>query len=132
LLLSLLSYVCSTILNKVIFVFFFLIFICSGGDIFHDADTNYEEETFGLDDDIRDYYDNQASEKFKSTTPLCNYQSFMDKPLRTKWSKQDTETFYKVFAYFLLYVCHYYFLKHNNISNFVFVGFWKRRQIRHF
>lgn len=77
---------------------YFKIFICSGGDFFHDAGANNEEETFSSDDDgLRDQEDDQASKKFASTVPLYNSHSFRDKSPRVKWSKQDTEKFYEVF-----------------------------------
>lgn len=74
-------------------------FICSDGGFLHEADVNNEEEFFGSDDEYRDPDDDhQVSEKFTSTAPLLNYQSFMEKAPRGKWSKQDTEMFYEVFA----------------------------------
>jgi hypothetical protein len=77
-------------------------FICSDGigDFLHEADANNEEEFYGSDDGYRDPYDGQyqASENITSTAPLLNYQSFMDKAPRGKWSTGDTEKFYEVFA----------------------------------
>jgi hypothetical protein len=77
-------------------------FICSDGigDFLHEADANNEEEFYGSDDGYRDPYDDQyqASEKIPSTAPLLNSQSFRDKAPRAKWSKQETELFYVVFA----------------------------------
>lgn len=72
-------------------------------DFHHEADANYEEEFFGSDDEFRDEFrdlddDDRATEKITSTTPLLNYQSFMDKAPRGKWSARDTEKFYEVFA----------------------------------
>lgn len=78
---------------------YFKIFSCSGGDFFHDAGANSEEETFSSDDDgYRDQEYDQASKKFASTVAaLYNSHSFRDKSPRVKWSKQDTEKFYEVF-----------------------------------
>lgn len=64
----------------------------------NEDDANNEDENFGSDDGSRDLDDDQANEKITSTNPLINYQSFMDKAPRGKWSKQDTEVFYEVFA----------------------------------
>ncbi|PNX86319.1 transcription factor TFIIIB component, partial [Trifolium pratense] len=68
----------------------------SNGDFLHEADANNEDEFYGSDDGYRDPYDDQyqASENITSTAPLLNYQSFMDKTPRAKWSKQETELFY--------------------------------------
>ncbi|KAI5384343.1 transcription factor TFIIIB component B'' isoform X3 [Lathyrus oleraceus] len=72
----------------------------SDRDVLHEADANNEEEFFGSDDEFRDPDDyDQASEKFTSTAPLLNYQSFMNKAPRAKWSKQDTELFYKAVSF---------------------------------
>ncbi|KAI5384352.1 uncharacterized protein LOC127101519 isoform X2 [Lathyrus oleraceus] len=73
----------------------------SDGDFLHEADVNNEEEFFGSDDEYRDPDDDhQVSEKFTSTAPLLNYQSFMEKAPRGKWSKQDTEMFYEAVRQF--------------------------------
>ncbi|XP_058731441.1 uncharacterized protein LOC131603183 [Vicia villosa] len=71
----------------------------SDWDVLHEADANNEEEFFGSDDEYRDPDDDLASEKFTSTAPLLNYHSFMNKPPRAKWSKQDTELFYKAVSF---------------------------------
>ncbi|CAK8578868.1 unnamed protein product [Lathyrus sativus] len=72
----------------------------SDGDFLHEADVN-NEEFFGSDDEYRDPDDDdQVNEKFTSTAPLLNYQSFMDKAPRGKWSKQDTEVFYEAVRQF--------------------------------
>lgn len=75
---------------------------CSGGDFFHDAGANSEEETFSSDDDgYRDQEYDQASKKFASTVAaLYNSHSFRDKSPRVKWSKQDTEKFYEALKEF--------------------------------
>lgn len=74
-------------------------------DFHHEADANYEEEFFGSDDEFRDEFrdlddDDRATEKITSTTPLLNYQSFMDKAPRGKWSARDTEKFYEAIRQF--------------------------------
>ncbi|CAI8619034.1 unnamed protein product [Vicia faba] len=71
----------------------------SDGDFLHEADVNNLEEYFGSDDEYRDPDDDLASEKFTSTAPLLNYHSFMNKAPRAKWSKQDTELFYKAVSF---------------------------------
>ncbi|XP_057450169.1 transcription factor TFIIIB component B''-like [Lotus japonicus] len=63
----------------------------SGGDPFYEAGANYEEGFFGSENPN----DNQDTENVTDTTALINYQSFMDKAPRGKWSKQDTELFYE-------------------------------------
>lgn len=68
--------------------------MCSGGDPFYEAGANYEEGFFGSENPN----DNQDTENVTDTTALINYQSFMDKAPRGKWSKQDTELFYEVSA----------------------------------
>ncbi|WJX53600.1 hypothetical protein P8452_39579 [Trifolium repens] len=72
------------------------------GDFLHEADANNEEEFYGSDDGYRDPYDGQyqASENITSTAPLLNYQSFMDKAPRGKWSTRDTEKFYEAIRQF--------------------------------
>ncbi|XP_058731443.1 transcription factor TFIIIB component B''-like isoform X2 [Vicia villosa] len=73
----------------------------SDGDFRHEVDVNNAEEFFGSDDEFRDPDDDdQVSERFTSTAPLLNYQSFMDKTPRGKWSKQDTEVFYEAVRQF--------------------------------
>ncbi|CAK8578869.1 unnamed protein product [Lathyrus sativus] len=71
----------------------------SDWDVLHEADGNNEEQFFGSDDEYRDPDDDQASEKLTSTAPLLNYHSFMNKAPRAKWSKQDTELFYKAVSF---------------------------------
>ncbi|XP_012572231.1 uncharacterized protein [Cicer arietinum] len=66
----------------------------------NEDDANNEDENFGSDDGSRDLDDDQANEKITSTNPLINYQSFMDKAPRGKWSKQDTEVFYEAVRQF--------------------------------
>lgn len=75
----------------------FKIFICSGGNIVHEAGDNNGDETFGSEDG-RDPEDDYASERITSTAPLVNYHSFRDTQPRGKWSKQDTALFYEVFV----------------------------------
>ncbi|XP_061369326.1 uncharacterized protein LOC133312165 isoform X2 [Gastrolobium bilobum] len=71
----------------------------SGGDSLHEAGANNEEETLGSEDG-RDTGDDQASESIPFASSLFNYQSFMDKAPRGKWSKQDTELFYEAIRQF--------------------------------
>ncbi|PNY13604.1 transcription factor TFIIIB component [Trifolium pratense] len=84
-------------------------FVCSDGDFLHETDVNNEEEFYGSDDGYRDPYDGykdpydgqyQASENITSTAPLLNYQSFMEKTPRGKWSTGDTEKFYEAIRQF--------------------------------
>ncbi|GAU19714.1 hypothetical protein TSUD_78390, partial [Trifolium subterraneum] len=82
----------------------------SNGDFLHETDVNNGEEFYGSDDGYRDPYDDgyrdpydgqyQASENITSTAPLLNYQSFMDKAPRGKWSTRDTEKFYEAIRQF--------------------------------
>ncbi|XP_029129721.1 uncharacterized protein LOC109810960 isoform X3 [Cajanus cajan] len=65
-----------------------------GGDPFHEAGANNEEEFSGSEDD-RDPYEDQATEVIPTASTLFNYQSFMEKAPRGKWSKQDTGLFYE-------------------------------------
>ncbi|QCD91795.1 transcription factor TFIIIB component B'' [Vigna unguiculata] len=66
----------------------------SGGDSLHGAGAYNEQEFSGSEDD-RDPYDDQDNERITSTPALCNYQTFMEKTPKGKWSKQDTELFYE-------------------------------------
>ncbi|KAL2349429.1 hypothetical protein Fmac_003429 [Flemingia macrophylla] len=66
----------------------------SGGDSFHEASANNEAEFSGSEDG-RDPYDDQPNEAIPTAPSLFNYQSFMEKAPRGKWSKQDTELFYQ-------------------------------------
>ncbi|CAJ2676958.1 unnamed protein product [Trifolium pratense] len=81
----------------------------SDGDFLHETDVNNEDEFYGSDDGYRDPYDGykdpydgqyQASENITSTAPLLNYQSFMEKTPRGKWSTGDTEKFYEAIRQF--------------------------------
>ncbi|RDY14066.1 bdp1, partial [Mucuna pruriens] len=63
-------------------------------DSFHEANANNEDEFFGSEDG-RDPDDDQANEVIPSASTLFNYQTFMEKAPRGKWSKQDTELFYE-------------------------------------
>lgn len=72
------------------------LFICSGGDFRHEAGADNEEEMLRSEDD-RDQDDDETSERIPTAPSLYNYQSFMDKAPRVKWSKDDTDLFYKVF-----------------------------------
>ncbi|XP_014520701.1 uncharacterized protein LOC106777581 [Vigna radiata var. radiata] len=66
----------------------------SGGDSLHGAGA-YNEHEFSGSEDGEDPYDDQDNERIASTSVLYNYQTFMEKTPRGKWSKQDTELFYE-------------------------------------
>ncbi|XP_021305379.1 uncharacterized protein LOC8069083 isoform X4 [Sorghum bicolor] len=59
--------------------------------------------SFGLEDmddlDYRDeearFFDNDGTENHVQNTTKLNYQSYMNKPARGKWSKSDTDLFYE-------------------------------------
>ncbi|KAK7308884.1 hypothetical protein RJT34_05197 [Clitoria ternatea] len=71
----------------------------SGVDFMQEANANNEDEIFGSEDG-RDPDDYQANESIPSAPSLFNYQSFMEKTPRGKWSKQDTELFYEAVRQF--------------------------------
>lgn len=52
------------------------------------------EETYGWEED-RDNNDDQANESVQQISNNFNYQSYMNKTPTVKWTKQDTENFYK-------------------------------------
>ncbi|XP_027359856.1 uncharacterized protein LOC113868459 isoform X2 [Abrus precatorius] len=72
----------------------------SGGDFLHEASANYEEEEIFGSEDGRDPDDDRANGRIPSASSLFNYQSFMEKAPRGKWSKQDTELFYEAVRQF--------------------------------
>lgn len=62
----------------------------SGEEIYNDGEESLaSEQGRGTDDD-------ETPDVVDMTSAYFNYQSFMDKTPRTKWSKQDTERFYEV------------------------------------
>ncbi|KAL1355607.1 hypothetical protein AAHE18_05G125700 [Arachis hypogaea] len=69
----------------------------SGGDSQHEAEAgaNSEEEYLGSEDD-REAGDDEASESVPLASSLFNYQSFMEKTPRGKWTKHDNELFYEL------------------------------------
>ncbi|CAL0305318.1 unnamed protein product [Lupinus luteus] len=71
----------------------------SGGDSHYETGYNNEEEMLGSEDN-RDPDDDEARESIPTAASLFNYQSFMDKAPRGKWSKQDTELFYEAIRHF--------------------------------
>ncbi|MED6218048.1 hypothetical protein PIB30_023429 [Stylosanthes scabra] len=75
----------------------------SGGDSQYEAGAevgaNSEEEYLGSDDD-REAGDDQDSESVPLASSLFNYQSFMEKTPRGKWTKHDNELFYEAVRQF--------------------------------
>ncbi|QHO11208.1 uncharacterized protein LOC107643183 [Arachis ipaensis] len=73
----------------------------SGGDSQHEAEAgaNSEEEYLGSEDD-REAGDDEASESVPLASSLFNYQSFMEKTPRGKWTKHDNELFYEAVRQF--------------------------------
>ena len=78
-------------------------FLCSSSNSFHEEDPYNGEEAFaseqgrGSDDDEPNY-------EVPISDRLINYQSYMDKTPRTRWSKQDTELFYEVYNVTLIFL----------------------------
>lgn len=72
------------------------IIICRDGGSLHEA-AAHNEEILGSKDG-RGPDGDQANEGIKLASSFFNYQSFMDKTPRGKWTKQDTELFYEVFV----------------------------------
>ncbi|XLS93018.1 hypothetical protein HN51_069026 [Arachis hypogaea] len=73
----------------------------SGGDSQHEAEAgaNSEEEYLGSEDD-REAGDDEASESVPLASSLFNYQFFMEKTPRGKWTKHDNELFYEAVRQF--------------------------------
>ncbi|MED6204562.1 hypothetical protein PIB30_010112 [Stylosanthes scabra] len=75
----------------------------SGGDSQYEAEVganaNSEEEYLGSEDD-REEGDDQDSESVPLASSLFNYQSFMEKTPRGKWTKHDNELFYEAVRQF--------------------------------
>lgn len=66
----------------------------SGEEIYNDGEESLaSEQGRGTDDD-------ETPDVVDMTSAYFNYQSFMDKTPRTKWSKQDTERFYEAVRQF--------------------------------
>lgn len=68
---------------------------------------NDEEESIASEQG-RGSDDDETPDVVDMTSAYFNYQSFMDKTPRTKWSKQDTELFYgvtRIFSINLLIFC---------------------------
>lgn len=83
------------------------IIICRNGDSLH-QDSAHSEDMLGSEYGRGSDYD-QAKESIHSSAPtLYNYQSFMDKKPRGKWSKQDTQLFYEVFVEANLHLISYW------------------------
>lgn len=62
--------------------------------------SNYDEdETFASDED-GEANDHEKGPRAEDTSAYFNYQTYMDKTPRTRWSKQDTETFYEAVQQF--------------------------------
>ncbi|XP_038875904.1 uncharacterized protein LOC120068262 isoform X2 [Benincasa hispida] len=65
-----------------------------GEEMYNDGEENLaSEQGRGTDDD-------ETPDVVDMTSAYFNYQSFMDKTPRTKWSKQDTERFYEAVRQF--------------------------------
>lgn len=65
-------------------------------EIYNDGEENLaSEQGKGTDDD-------EMPDVVDMTSAYFNYQSFMDKTPRTKWSKSDTERFYEVIIHIIL------------------------------
>lgn len=61
-----------------------------GLEIYNDGEESFaSEQGRGTDDD-------ETPDVVDMTSAYFNYQSFMDKTPRTRWSKGDTERFYEV------------------------------------
>ncbi|KAK7274645.1 hypothetical protein RIF29_15741 [Crotalaria pallida] len=71
----------------------------SAGDYHDEAGGNNQEDMLGSEDDTV-LGEDKGSETIPSAASLFNYQSFMDKAPRGKWSKQDTELFYEAIREF--------------------------------
>lgn len=62
--------------------------------------SNYDEdETYASDED-GEANDHKKSPRAEDTTAYFNYQTYMDKTPRIRWSKQDTELFYEAVQQF--------------------------------
>ncbi|KAK7281826.1 hypothetical protein RIF29_10128 [Crotalaria pallida] len=71
----------------------------SAGDYHDEAGDNNQEDMLGSEDDT-ELGEEKGSETIPSAASLFNYQSFMDKAPRGKWSKQDTQLFYEAIREF--------------------------------
>ncbi|XVF77867.1 hypothetical protein PTKIN_Ptkin14bG0081800 [Pterospermum kingtungense] len=60
---------------------------------FHEENA-HDEESFIASEQDKGFTDDQESARAQSSSFCLNYQSYMDKEPRTRWSKQDTELFY--------------------------------------
>ncbi|XP_047263073.1 uncharacterized protein LOC107859683 isoform X1 [Capsicum annuum] len=62
--------------------------------------SNYDDdETYAVDED-GEANDHNKSPRGEDTSAYFNYQTYMDKTPRTRWSKQDTELFYEAVQQF--------------------------------
>ncbi|KMT16482.1 hypothetical protein BVRB_3g051000 [Beta vulgaris subsp. vulgaris] len=61
-------------------------------------DRPYDDEGYGFDQD--DAFDNPSTSEVQKDTGYFNYQSFMQREPRARWTKQDTELFYKGISQF--------------------------------
>lgn len=60
------------------------------------SDNQYYSQDFGAEDEFAmEDGENQEANVVKPDSPV-NYQTYMKKTPRTRWSKQDTELFYEV------------------------------------
>ncbi|XWS16753.1 hypothetical protein CRYUN_Cryun33cG0005800 [Craigia yunnanensis] len=60
---------------------------------FHEENSHDEESSVASEQD-QGFTDDQVSGRAQSSSFCLNYQSYMDKEPRARWSKQDTELFY--------------------------------------
>ncbi|XVE98959.1 hypothetical protein REPUB_Repub03eG0154400 [Reevesia pubescens] len=60
---------------------------------FHEENA-HDEESFVTSEQDQGFTDDQVSGRAQSSSFCLNYQSYMDKEPRARWSKQDTELFY--------------------------------------
>ncbi|XVF12165.1 hypothetical protein REPUB_Repub08aG0090800 [Reevesia pubescens] len=60
---------------------------------FHEENAHDEESSIASEQD-QGFTDDQVSGRTQSSSFCLNYQSYMDKEPRARWSKQDTELFY--------------------------------------
>ncbi|XP_022749422.1 transcription factor TFIIIB component B'' [Durio zibethinus] len=59
-----------------------------------DEENAHDEESFIASEQDQGFTDDQVSGRAQSSSFCLNYQSYMDKEPRARWSKQDTELFY--------------------------------------
>lgn len=63
------------------------------------SELNNEEERFTFDEDENENgeaFEEQTTNQVEDSTVYFNYQTYMEKTPRVRWSKEDTELFYEV------------------------------------